>query len=1211
MTTQGCINSETLSAFLEGLPDLLESLRAQGYGLGTRQHVAAHELIGSLFAHGGLPPTLLELDEWLAPLICFTPAQQEDFRDRYLQWLVERRLVADEDLPPDPPPVKIPEPRPTPPPPSFSERIVRWVSAHRLALFVSGATLIALALFAVYYFGTSNDPDPTQVVVLNTPLPDPTPVPLPLDDFEVPPPPLPKTTTPTPKATPTPDLGLAWDVDTPVSVTTKTADLSKFKLEDSTPPSTFWERNYTTLVALGLVPPFAALGLWHFLRRRRRRRDAERWRDERPRYDKIKVRGARERVFQSAALRPIARGLRHYLSVESHELDVRSTIRASIGRGGLFTPVYGQRRALPEYLVLIDRVGFGDQLAQFNSDIVARLNEQDVYLDTYYFHGDPRCCREGGADSPQLSLSDLAARHPDHYLLIFSDGTGLLSTTTGRPEPFIEQFLFWRGRALLTPIPRIEWEYREWALEREGLKVLPASLDGLRLLVEAVNTGARSVRAPDFDETPPYPDILREQPTLWKERDEPPPHQTRRLVTHLRRYLGPKGFELLCACAVYPVMQWGVTLFLAYELLGRTEVDAALPRLLRLPWFRNGTMPQWLRRVLIREMPGPRRRFVRERLEHLLLAFLEDPERGLRPRFAEEQDAQKAASATLLTRMSERLAAWRRSRRLRRRLEHAHVRSPLAEPVFLNYITNNRRAEALPAPVRNKLFQRGVAAFGLRLAPAAALVTLAVLTGLFLILYARPVEGISTHGAPEDLCAFLCPSPSANTTDPDFTYTPTTVKQGQTVNVSVRAVTSGEYDFDKMSLTPADSGGKITLKTIDTFRETYNSSHESRSLALAATLTVVPDAPLGKVNLNLVEGEKLRAALPINVAAAAPTPPPQCPAIRLNSTTTAPPVSGVVITANVNGARNSSITYSWNTKGVMVVVGGMNARVLQVVPASDSSRQQSATVTVGGLPGGCPNTATIDLTPRREALKMSVSPQTITVCPSNPTLNNPPNSIVTVTVNTNIMIDVTVNNGKFSSRGVSRANYPVYEWNLSGMSPGTYTVTAAPAAAAPRQAGASMQSATQRVTVKGCTITESTPPLSAALVNDALSTTDNLLNQAAAMESLKKNLLGQGVLKSSEESALANGLALVRSRLNTLNSNLNKLKANPSDRSRVNLPAQVNDVYSALRMLEVFVAKVSNSNARNQLTAPVRLMQSNSSRLNQLRQPLGASPRDE
>src|ERR1044072_9392040 len=103
MTTQGRIDPETLSAFLEGLPDLLESLRAQGYGLGTRQHVAAHELVGSLFAGGGLPPTLLKLDEWLAPLTCFSPAQQEDFRERYLQWLVERRLVAQEEMPPPPP----------------------------------------------------------------------------------------------------------------------------------------------------------------------------------------------------------------------------------------------------------------------------------------------------------------------------------------------------------------------------------------------------------------------------------------------------------------------------------------------------------------------------------------------------------------------------------------------------------------------------------------------------------------------------------------------------------------------------------------------------------------------------------------------------------------------------------------------------------------------------------------------------------------------------------------------------------------------------------------------------------------------------------------------------------------------------------------------------------------------------------------------------
>ena len=1037
MSTSGKVSPEQLRDFLEVLPDLLESLRAQGYGVGMRQHIGVHELIGSLVARRSLPVTFAELGEWLAPLLCSTPAQQEDFRGRYLPWLIEKGLVDKEE----PEGVEVPPPpSPPPPPPKLPvvERIVRWLRTNRRPLNVSGAMLVAAAvLFIAYQLGAAylKNEDLTQVVVLNPPVPEPTPVPTPFVDnggngdvVVVTPP------------TAEPAGGMAWDVD-------KTVEVTPSPTPTPPPPPSFWVQNFPAVVALTLVTPFAGLGLWHLLGRRRRRRDAERWRDKRPRYDKIKVRDVRGRVFQSAALRPIARGLRHYLSVESRQLDARSTVRASVDRGGLFTPVYGTRRALPEYLVLIDRVGFGDQLAQFNSDIVARLGEHDVYLDTYYFHGDPRRCREDGANSPQLSLGDLAARHPDHYLLIFSDGTGLMSTTTGRPGPFVEQLQHWRGHALLTPIPRLEWEYREWALEREGLKVLPASIDGLRSLVEAVNTGARAVRAPGFDETPPYPDILREQPTLWKERDEPPPHQTRRLVTHLRRYLGPAGFELLCACAVYPVMQWGVTLFLAYELLGRSKVDEALPRLLRLPWFRNGSMPQWLRRVLIRELPRARRRLVRERLEHLLLAFLEDPERGLRPRFAEEQAAQTAATSSHLTRMSERLAAWRRSRQLRRSLAHAPARSPLAEPVFLNYITANRRAEALPPTVRNKLFRRGVAAFGLRLAPAAALVALvavAALTGLFLFFLERPTDNIYTPGAPEDLMSRLLARSPDQTTNPDFTYTPTTGQPGQSYDLEVRPLKSGAYDTRQLSV-------RATGDALKWLTFTYLSYDARR---IHTSLVIAPDAPAGPTELLLYDGDKLHAHLPFNVTAAGQAPPQQqCPDFKFRVVGIGrDPASGRVVhrVALVSPPAAPSLTYYWSVAAPASITFGQGTRAVTF-----TNGQQLLRVSVGGLPAGCPNTATYNMSdtlivapaPPDTAGMLRVSPQSVTVCPSNPKLNDPPNSLVKIVFDKELYINSmnflpTVNGGMIRLRVQGRQD--LYEWDLSGMRAGSYTVTITP-----------------------------------------------------------------------------------------------------------------------------------------------------------------------
>jgi hypothetical protein len=1219
MTTYGRINPETLSAFLEGLPDLLESLRAQGYGLGTRQHVAAHELVGSLFAHGSLPPTFVELDEWLAPLVCYTPAQQEDFRDRYLHWLREKGFA---------PPPPTPELKggdgsknkgTTTKQKTKPERFKTWLRANRRRVYVVGA-LAAFALALALYL-------PSKVCLTSLPGPCPAPTPQPSPD---PSPTSTQTTTPietsttvttTVTQTPEParDSGQAWDAEKTIIDDEPDDDIFDWTPKEPPPPPGFWVRDYTTLVVLALAPPFAWLGVWHFLRRRRRRRDAERWRDERPRYDKIKVRGARERVFQSAALRPIARGLRHYLSVESRVLDTRSTVLASVGRGGLFTPVYGRRRTLPEYLVLIDRVSFGDQLAQFNSDIVARLSEHDVYLDTYYFHGDPRRCREGEPDSPQISLSDLAARHPDHYLLIFSDGTGMMSTTTGRPEPFVEQLLYWRGRALLTPVPRLEWDYREWALDREGLKVLPATLDGLRTLVDAVNTGARSVRPPDFDETPPYPDILTQQPTLWKERDEPPPHQTRRLVTHLRRYLGPRGFELLCACAVYPVMQWGVTLFLAYELLHRDETDVLLPRLLRLPWFRNGTMPQWLRRVLTRELPRARRRLVRERLEHLLLAFLQAPELGLRPRFAEEQVEQPS----LLARLDERVKAWRRRRLLRRRLEQSPARSPLAEPVFLNYITDNRRAEALPPTVRKRLFRRGVAAFGMRLAPAAALVAVAVLTGLFLLLLERPADNIYTPGAPDDLLSRLFPPPPVQNTDPDFFYTPTTALRGQSVDFTVRSVTPGEYELGTMRLDAADPGGKITLKPSDA-----GSYSGQQSDSLAATVNVARDAPLGPTTLNLFEGERLRASLPLTVVAT-PTPAPSgpCPGIRIVLGGDSPGRDGIFVIQLRAEVRNmppgrGPLYYNWRSTGGMFVKGAPNTETVKVDRMNALPGRASVTVEVTGLPSGCSTTATYSPAPPptptptpAHTLSVTVNPQSITLCSDNPKLNEPPNPQVQVRVGLSPVdlgakYSVNASGGKLTETGTTRANTPMYTWDLSGVKPGAYSVTArANPADAVTRGWTYTQS--QRVTVKGCDGEQGGGRLPAAAIDDARRTTNELKGQVSNIESLKQKLVGEKGITYDEERSLADGLARVRGALNTLGNSLQTLGKNPSATSGANLKSQVNAVFSALADLDRAVANVKDGKVRAQLSTAVNVMRSNASRLNQLLQPTGTTAGDE
>ena len=72
----------------------------------------------------------------------------------------------------------------------------------------------------------------------------------------------------------------------------------------------------------------------------------------------------------------------------------------------------------------------------------------------------------------------------------------------------------------------------------------------------------------------------------------------------MRAYLGPESWDWLCACAVYPQVTWELTLCHGYWLFGgdaewREEWAERVLRLVRLPWFRHGTLPDWWRERLL------------------------------------------------------------------------------------------------------------------------------------------------------------------------------------------------------------------------------------------------------------------------------------------------------------------------------------------------------------------------------------------------------------------------------------------------------------------------------------------------------------------------------------------------------------------------------------------------------------------------------------
>ena len=253
-----------------------------------------------------------------------------------------------------------------------------------------------------------------------------------------------------------------------------------------------------------------------------------------------------------------------------------------------------------------------------------------------------------------------------------------------------------------------DWGYREWALSDLGFTVLPASRTGFQLLLEAINLKATHSAIPS-DGSRPFPRLVQERPERWLEPSAPDPEIVDELCEELREFLGEEGYCWLGACAIYPVLQWDLTLYFGLRLTGREAFEERLLSIVRLPWFRHGIMPDWLRERFISDLSVERERAVRQVLEELLITSLEPPEKGFTLDVAKHARHDTATGRAGL-RFIRRIA---RTRRLKRLLgawiESEAEYSPLRDYVFLRFVTRPKSSKLvvlLPAALRRVFLRR-------------------------------------------------------------------------------------------------------------------------------------------------------------------------------------------------------------------------------------------------------------------------------------------------------------------------------------------------------------------------------------------------------------------------------------------------------------------------------------------------------------------------
>lgn len=570
------------------LSDLVQRLREARISLGTTELVNAGRLLRHLKAHG----TLLSRDTLrarLRPIFCKSRDDQNRFDDAFRAWIGQTEVI-----PPPPPP---------PPPPKVSawRQFTAFYAKSRQIVWYCAALFVVLGVlvFAII-------PRPQQEPVRIR------------------------------------DDGMAASAAsvTPITVVPRQVEhyypAGRSNTEIST--SIAWGSFLLPVVALLIGGP-----AWFLVRSQRRRTT------ERIKLDERSLREATRHIVPPLAadiagpLERHTRGSRTARGTLARRapLHMRRTIEATMRNFGIPQLHFRHTNLRPSYLMLIDAEDEADPRGRLFYMWANRLRLEGLDVDIRKFHR-----REGQAPmgyrlAARGKLDDAVGepldRLPDppvgQRLIVVSDGEAF-ADNEGRLQPWVAsaRFYRWRNRALFTLTEPQDWGTREELIEQPeraadpGFLVLPLEEDALRAWATLLVSG----ELPNIVLSEPqrYPRLLAEGRYDFLSDTFSDKAVAERLIAQLKLYLGDNGFQWLAALAVAPVVRHPLTLLVGERFfrLANVQREAELHyliarnyrRLARLPWLRRQCMPNWLRLLLLEELPPSTQDRIREVVRGLL-----------------------------------------------------------------------------------------------------------------------------------------------------------------------------------------------------------------------------------------------------------------------------------------------------------------------------------------------------------------------------------------------------------------------------------------------------------------------------------------------------------------------------------------------------------------------------------------------------------------
>jgi hypothetical protein len=492
------------------------------------------------------------------------------------------------------------------------------------------------------------------------------------------------------------------------NVTTATTPNSK-RIEQ-----TFYQQYWQIIRWLGILAPILIFLITEWYRYDRRKLILQRESSRKPPYfHQLNIESPDIRFLKNEQFYTAARLMRQRLESDVQIPDMDKTVRETIASAGFPKFCYKSLTKPPEYLILIDMPTHRDHYASLADQIAAALKSEDIFVKRYFYENSPQICFEE-LTQERVYLSDLQRKFGDSRLIIFGNGEELLDPVSGQSEAWTEIFHTWQDKAILTPDRPQRWGMREITLAEQFI-VLPDTSEGL--IEQAHHFDAESV-----------PDLKK-----WHEEDAKPDIQEDKLddVTALQDYLGQDAFQWLCACAVYPELHWNLTLY-----LGMTDkkwlTEDNLLKLIRLPWFRKGVMPDTLRWELITSLDKKKNLAVREEIIRIL------------EKSPPDKDSHAYNHYSLNLAMQKWMLGKRSSKEkqeILKNLRQADEKEVIQDYTFLRFlesVPNSPLTLILPNALRKLLYKNGVPMFGFNTGVRMMITALCVMLAVMVITPPKP-----------------------------------------------------------------------------------------------------------------------------------------------------------------------------------------------------------------------------------------------------------------------------------------------------------------------------------------------------------------------------------------------------------------------------------------------------------------------------------------